>query len=832
MNRRVVMLSLLLLVGSATTANHLSHLRSSDASLSRSLDDEAQITLAVSGITQSIQQLAASVELDSTTLAAAFPVVGSITPTQLLRIDSLLEVAATLAPTIEAGHRDWYSTAFDFFRFQLDSIRVVDSTATAFLHRDWIRNEGRNPSLGLDSLSLVKSAFSWHLTDLEQLIAAMSNYLQVNETLLKEYSRDRDLYSKSSWDDYNEWLSNTAVHLLLERDVYPPDFPRFTKSAALDELGHKLFQCAGIPSSYYYENDPLIGHPVSVAAVSDHCWQRFVVADLVDENDSYLFARGRSGSAANLDEFAGPGGLEFRAHDYLYICDRGNDRIKKILISPSNHQPTLSGITTGISEPADLDLTRDGHVIVAEYGADAIYAYCENLGCTSRRWTYMNSSLGSIDRPVAVAFARNEQSSEKRITSAYFIDKDGHRLVKITEPFSPVAGFGPSFISPDPITLMTDVAVDNRGQVWVVDQEKSKIHKFDKNLKLLAIHGGEGDGYAKYNAPYGLSFSQAYHWNPGTQSAEPIPEMAEAILTERWDATTGVRRLVSGVDIQSFATKYRPRLQSGAGDMIHGSLFITDFAEYQLDFRCNAVVLHTIAQPVQLPGLVYYSWLLPAGAPSGDYEVSLTVTSLNQNANSVEQTQTVVVNRSLVNQPPVVTNIWFPDGDSCFIMDVPKWIRATAYDPDGSISTYQWQVTRSGTGDVYSIQGDSLYFQSHFSSAKIPDDHSFLRVWAVDDLDELSATYYDINFSRLTVYYDYDCICTWMPGDANFSHSYSISDIVHITNFVFSGGPAPQPVHLAGDADCSQAVSISDAVFLTNYIFAGGPPVQCTCSDY
>src|SRR5690606_17852731 len=167
----------------------------------------------------------------------------------------------------------------------------------------------------------------------------------------------------------------------------------------------------------------------------------------------------------------------------------------------------------------------------------------------------------------------------------------------------------------------------------------------------------------------GLSFSQAYHWNPGTQSAEPIPEMAEAILTERWDATTGVRRLVSGVDIQSFAAKYRPRLQSGAGDMIHGSFFITDYAEYQLEFRCNSVLLHTITQPVQLPGLVYYSWPLPASAPSGDYEVSLSVTSLNQNANSVEETRTVAVNRSLVNQPPVVTNIWFPDGDSCFIMD-------------------------------------------------------------------------------------------------------------------------------------------------------------------
>lgn len=66
------------------------------------------------------------------------------------------------------------------------------------------------------------------------------------------------------------------------------------------------------------------------------------------------------------------------------------------------------------------------------------------------------------------------------------------------------------------------------------------------------------------------------------------------------------------------------------------------------------------------------------------------------------------------------------------------------------------------------------------------------------------------------------CLC----GDANGSGSFSISDVVKIINYIFSGGPAPNPLCL-GDANGSGAISISDAVRLINYIFGGGPAPHC-----
>lgn len=72
------------------------------------------------------------------------------------------------------------------------------------------------------------------------------------------------------------------------------------------------------------------------------------------------------------------------------------------------------------------------------------------------------------------------------------------------------------------------------------------------------------------------------------------------------------------------------------------------------------------------------------------------------------------------------------------------------------------------------------------------------------------------------------CIPLYTCGDADGSGSVTISDAVYLINYIFGGGPAPNPV-LSGDADCSGTVTISDAVYLINYIFAGGMAPCAAC---
>ena len=71
--------------------------------------------------------------------------------------------------------------------------------------------------------------------------------------------------------------------------------------------------------------------------------------------------------------------------------------------------------------------------------------------------------------------------------------------------------------------------------------------------------------------------------------------------------------------------------------------------------------------------------------------------------------------------------------------------------------------------------------------------------------------------------------CDYVCGDADRNAIVTISDAVFMINYIFSGGPAPNPV-LSADADCNSIVTISDAVYLINYIFSGGPAPCASCS--
>jgi hypothetical protein len=80
------------------------------------------------------------------------------------------------------------------------------------------------------------------------------------------------------------------------------------------------------------------------------------------------------------------------------------------------------------------------------------------------------------------------------------------------------------------------------------------------------------------------------------------------------------------------------------------------------------------------------------------------------------------------------------------------------------------------------------------------------------------------HYSRGQVGKGYCNLC----GDANNDAAVNISDAVYLIAYIFSGGPAPNPL-LSGNANCDSAVNISDAVYLIAYIFSGGPAPCAVC---
>lgn len=66
----------------------------------------------------------------------------------------------------------------------------------------------------------------------------------------------------------------------------------------------------------------------------------------------------------------------------------------------------------------------------------------------------------------------------------------------------------------------------------------------------------------------------------------------------------------------------------------------------------------------------------------------------------------------------------------------------------------------------------------------------------------------------------------YMCGDPNADNKVNVGDAVYIVNYVFRGGPPPNPL-AAGDANADGNINIGDAVYLVTYIFRGGAAPIC-----
>jgi hypothetical protein len=59
-------------------------------------------------------------------------------------------------------------------------------------------------------------------------------------------------------------------------------------------------------------------------------------------------------------------------------------------------------------------------------------------------------------------------------------------------------------------------------------------------------------------------------------------------------------------------------------------------------------------------------------------------------------------------------------------------------------------------------------------------------------------------------------------GDANNDGEINVADVLFLINYLFAGGPVPDP-WVNGDVNCNGGINSDDVVYLINYLFLGGP---------
>ncbi len=151
----------------------------------------------------------------------------------------------------------------------------------------------------------------------------------------------------------------------------------------------------------------------------------------------------------------------------------------------------------------------------------------------------------------------------------------------------------------------------------------------------------------------------------------------------------------------------------------------------------------------------------------------------------------------------------------------------------GSQPTFNWSglATKIMPADSFQFQLDRYYdFRSPICdvsgltgpSYQLPTDLGADSVyyWRIRSYQGGVAGEYSRTFAAYIV--------SFLCGEASGDGAIDISDAVYLIQYIFSGGPAPNPV-IAGDANCDQAVDISDVVYLIQFIFSGGPAPCAGC---
>ncbi len=173
-------------------------------------------------------------------------------------------------------------------------------------------------------------------------------------------------------------------------------------------------------------------------------------------------------------------------------------------------------------------------------------------------------------------------------------------------------------------------------------------------------------------------------------------------------------------------------------------------------------------------------------------------------------------------------------------------------DMSGSIIPQGWDVVATTPSDsdyVWPVSDSNMVLVMCYRNPQLPDylepqeDGVFATLWfrILDDNAEIIVDF-DSSFVMPAGEFIFatrswgtavvpaytDCgaediiISTFICGDVDQSEAVDIDDAVYLIQYIFTGGPAPDPLE-SGNANCQGGVDIDDVVYLISYIFGGGP---------
>jgi hypothetical protein len=337
-----------------------------------------------------------------------------------------------------------------------------------------------------------------------------------------------------------------SPNMLIPKKVYDGtyDVPRMNRVKSNELFGYDIFS-----RTPHFPLATVVNYPGGMTShkylmVSDIIWNRIIISD--DRNDWFL-SYGEPG--AGEEQFMGPHGISALGSEAFFVTDTYNDRVAYGDVSGDPPVIWWRGTYTGLNYPLDVDARpKTIHnqwplVVVADAKNHRLMLY-EHPNMRACSYTRDRDNEVQFVYPTSLCFGRDNGAQNLQL---YVLDEGLHKLLSFGLLFSdsttecPELTSGYSYEFPEE-TFLSAVDVDNKGQLYVVERNDSKIYKFSKQLDLIAVWGCEGVQDGQLLSPTGISIAHGMDCTNYPDPCTPIPDLADVFITEYWTDQTGVRR--------------------------------------------------------------------------------------------------------------------------------------------------------------------------------------------------------------------------------------------------------------------------------------------------
>ncbi len=210
------------------------------------------------------------------------------------------------------------------------------------------------------------------------------------------------------------------------------------------------------------------------------------------------------------------------------------------------------------------------------------------------------------------------------------------------------------------------------------------------------------------------------------------------------------------------------------------------------------------------PQTSYYSSRILSCGDEDVADLDLTV-EISWLGNATVEVIVMVTNNQFVNSPPDTPTV--PTKPDVGIAGTSYTFTSTGTDEDNHQIWYRWDFD---DGTITDWMGPYASGEMGEATHAFTEGIYQVKVQTKDELDDSSPWR-----QAGPLYVD-------PRGDANNDGSINVGDGVFVINYVFKGGPAPDPTDRA-DANCDFNVNVGDGVFIINFVFKGGPEPGSNC---